>query len=56
MCADYKQIMWSACLDSGNSHEVVTEGGKHKGAMTQVNDLLHNTPDYSSLCRHSCDV
>jgi len=28
------QVMWSACLDNADSHEVVTDDGRYKGAMS----------------------
>lgn len=30
------QIMWAACLDSADSHEVITDEGRHKGAMSHA--------------------
>lgn len=41
-------IMWAACLDSTDSHEVVTEDGRYKGAMSHAfHECIRYRPEQS---------
>ncbi|KIM26886.1 hypothetical protein M408DRAFT_174810 [Serendipita vermifera MAFF 305830] len=43
-------VMWSACLDNADSHEVVTDDGRYKGAMSHAfQQCLRQLPEQSYL-------